>query len=688
MADDLPPSGVTVMALPNETLLQMANYLGERDLRNLSLVNRRLSRVAHSSLRNKLYGDPLRCKEVLLWAVENCRHDLLRDLLERGVSPNFLYLSSFLRSRLLDVFAAQGRRGTAGPRKDLVSSAETFRENYCRHKTLRDLLWADHLANHREVPLEDDLVWNLEALERTGCRWNSRYPEEKFGGYVGIHSAERRFYYFWAPIHVAVQLGDNVAAQLLLEHGADVNVSCCGLCGCVASDLAVEEDVGDGFPHRLAVWKPLHVAMCSGNEEAVRLLISYGSSISVGGRWKRYPAGPLYMDELQMSAFQNAAWLGSLQICQILLEEHRFRSELDRANIRLQTALHYAAAAGHIRTVGKLLLDHGATFPYYEASGATHQQGIARALLHESNDPLRLLCMQFNYDDAWWFLHNCRELHVDRNPTHLYTRALAALCASRRPAVYVSLSSRERQDLLYRLADRDANTYSLSENTTQEVKDSRCRGLRLAKELLDRGTDPNRAEVTDLDPFNEVLPHRRYAWDEPPLRLAIRGALGHSTAGGSGRRMVEVLLNAGASLGYQGSSALGLVCSHLISASRDGSSAHPDWARITELLLKRGAVSRLSDRDWESLMESACRQDNTHQHAQVCGDDPVYNKRGSAGGPDSDVVRWVLRQCVDPSGNWKIPESTLDDLRKAPIELQYRQTHPPMPRSPTWALAA
>jgi ankyrin repeat protein len=625
-----------MMSLANETLMQITGYLDEPDILALSLVNRRLNTVAGPALWNGLYNDSLRSKEVLLWAVEVGRPELVQQQLERGVSPDFLYLSSILRSRLLDVFAVQGRRGTAGPREDRTLRKEIFREKYCRNAQMRKRVryFSELLRN--KVPMEQDLDYYFDA--NLGY-YGHACALDRFGVIEKFEASETPNYWAWGPIHVAVILGDVELARLLLEHGADVNAQCSGLCDCAAPGLTGEDEPNESVaPHKMrSVWTPLHVAMCSGNEEMVRLLISHGASTFVGSLVTQ-SAHLNRKARLAITAFQNAAWIGSTRICRILLDtDRRFRKDLDRINRRKQTALHYAAAGGHVQTVGRLLLENGATFHHYEDSNT------ADALRREAEligDPIRQLCMQFRYGEARWLLHFCRRLYIDKpvSTVQLCTRVLASLCFLREPAIFSRLSLREKQDKLYRLSSLSPDHENLNREKDLEASwDSR---LALARELLDLGAaDPNQAVQADFyglavsstqrvsfhrtplqlaarSGFGEMVDllvchgancnlkaARFNSPKELPLLLAVKYTLGHGHSE-RGLRAVQSLLDAGASFDDCGSWSILCAMNSLRNFRWDSEATTQTWHHIAEMFLSRGAADKVGD--WESVIEDAC----------------------------------------------------------------------------------
>lgn len=201
-------------------------------------------------------------------------------------------------------------------------------------------------------------------------------------------------------------------------------------------------------------------------------------------------------------------------MCQILLDDRRFRVEIDRSNRWKQTTLHYAATGGFIRTIGKLLLHHCAQFPGYGDSEPPSMDLI--------NDPARLLCMQFRYHDAWWLLEYCKQNRANNQvrTTQLYTRILAALCVLRKPAVYSRLSLRDQQDRLYRSANDQTFRRLVA---FQDVPASKNQRLWLTRVLLDLGADPNSLEATDPTtmPITAKLNQRPGQCHRTTLKLAL-----------------------------------------------------------------------------------------------------------------------------------------------------------------------
>lgn len=685
MAGYILPRG-TMTGLPNETLFQIAGYLGEPERSALSRVNRQMNRVAAPLLWDSLYNNPLRCQEVLLWAVDFGRHQLLQLLLSRGVSPNFLYLSPLLRSRLLNVLWAQRRHGAVPPRDDRTLQVEIFREKYCLTRRDRKVFIGLRRDHFRYLPMEQDMDWNLEA----NFAFPTVHADVKFGvldSFVKLGNAAIRHHWTWAPIHVAVQHGDLVALRLLLEHGADVNAQCSGLCDCAVPDMTGVYDPADSVsPHRFrSIWTPLHVAICSGNEEAARLLISHKASFFVGNLVAESTLihGSQRLAQVGgMTAIHNAAWIGSVQMCKMLLEQAQqggfgrtknSQPHIDHRTRREHTALHYAAAGGHIRTVGKFLLEKGAVFHIYNGDRKTFGPEFAtsRGLI---NDALRLLCMQFRYGDAEWLIHFTRQFYANKalsqppdheplDPVPIYNRALAAVCCLRTPAAYSRLSLRQQQDRLLTLTHNDISTDLSNRTAYWPTRQSESGRLWLAKTLLNLGADPNLeqpsyqrsmpigyerdlvpasrtalqlAAVTGFANMVRLLLSRgadcnRYGDGRPleelPVMLAVDGAI----RAGEARchvnlQTVEALLNAGTCLDDREQPillALQSIRERITTDDYGRRASHQTFLIAAQMFLDHGAAHRTSQQNWERIVVEACAAGNLAYCRMLAASRPI-----------------------------------------------------------------
>jgi ankyrin repeat protein len=486
---------------------------------------------------------------------------------------------------------------------------------------------------------------------------------------------------------------------MLLDHGADVNAQCSGLCDCAVPDLSGKSEVNSSVAphHDRSVWTPLHVAMCTGNADAARLLIARGASALVGSLI-RQSYGVDRKSRLSMNAFQNAAWMGSVPMCQILLVTPRFGQYLNRLNLKSQTALHYAAAGGNIRTVGKLLLQNGATYDDYGGGG-----------LSTRDDPLRLLCKHGKYEDARWLIHFCLDLYQGRglDPRRLYTRVLAAVCDLRPHTAYNRLSLRAQQDQLYSMTAQDIA--NLGKVNWQEVERSGLNRVTLAITLLSFGADVNRTqEVVDpqdhrryrtplqiaassqfhqmvevllghgadhnkigINPF-PFPPNQQQDVADLPLMLAIASALSGPR---KGKLAATQILDRGTSLADIGPQQQS-VLAKLQALLWNGEGGYCDflardavWAYFAQLLLHYGAAAATSQRNWEAIVASACVPTNLEycrlleQWRPIAGFSEgtlVEMMRGALFGcgdwaeqrtpEDVELVKWVLGHCRKSGG--------------------------------------
>ncbi|AEO68284.1 uncharacterized protein THITE_2130035 [Thermothielavioides terrestris NRRL 8126] len=715
------------MRLPNETLLHIAGYLEEPDLWALSLVNRRFAVVATGLLRKQLYNDRRRCMEVLLWAVEVGNNKLLRELLERGVNPNFYFRSAILRSRLLDVIAAQGRRGTPNPHKDRALAAELYREHYCRDlRERKHVLWL-RCAAARETPMEQDLDWNLlhaHIVERP------HLPKD-FGvvGFSGLSNI--RMYWAWTPLHVAVQRGDNDAVRLLLHHGSDINAQCWGLCDCAALSLDSVDTTADSVvPHRFrSTWTPLHVAICSGHEETAKLLLDHGAWKLTGGLVHQVPTVHRKV-RLNMTALHTAISVGNAQMCKMLLRELPLEAWYDRRVRGYQCPLLVAAAEGHIQTVGKVLLESGARL-VSDAYPLEEQEGVV------IRDPLSFLCLQYRYDDARWLIefYQASNCYPVGDPAHHFTRSLAVLCGLHPRKVYHKLSLRERQDHLYRLNLSDLSWPAQKPGTPEEIEASKPERVLLAQTLLSLGADPDHQEderrswmqlwtlsgtqdwgcvdigrsplqIAASYGFAEMVkllishgakfdmpPNWRRVPSELPLMLAAKQAL--TTTGNL--ETVRALLDAGASLENPGDESILIYLyklrprPNILTSSDHDWPSWRKWLSIVELFLQHGAAHHASPDKWKKVLLQACEPGNLPycemlEKARPLSDfdsetlsamlglivrrcwlfpPPGLTHQGPPGfTQDTEMVGWVLRHCVDGEGRMIIPRQVVSDLQQ------------------------
>jgi ankyrin repeat protein len=134
------------------------------------------------------------------------------------------------------------------------------------------------------------------------------------------------------PLHLAVAQGNTSIAQVLIEHGADVNVP--------------SEQKGS---------RPLHLAARFGDAAMLVLLLENGAEIDS-------------LDDYQRTPLHRAAEKGHGDVVRVLIE--RGADVTAREGKRQATPLHWAAGRGHLESV-ELLLEAGADIHATDHSGWT-----------------------------------------------------------------------------------------------------------------------------------------------------------------------------------------------------------------------------------------------------------------------------------------------------------------------------
>ncbi|KAK4122047.1 hypothetical protein N657DRAFT_635484 [Parathielavia appendiculata] len=344
---------------------------------------------------------------------------------------------------------------------------------------------------------DDDLDWNLSHA------WFD--PPARYATSVSAEGPEAndRQYWYWVSIRVAAMRRNNEALRMLLDNGANIDAQCSGLCDCAAPTMDGE-----------TAWKSLsglnRIAQCG------QLACGHVLGKRGGRSPARFPG--------------RSIEVGSL------------------------SAFIYAATGGHIRTVGKLLLENGATFHYYEVLTITSLAWGGASIL--KFNPLRQLCTMYReQQDQWYALID----EIDWNER----------IAIREKAITRS----QRQRLL--LAETVLRL-GADPNQRERVHHA-CSAVRLHR---DGPTDhQSRAQSDRIVSLIE----NGYSFDKPakelPLKYAILNALKRARFGETDLSTVQALLEAGCSLADRDSQSI-LTTIQFIRSYFDPPSPHYDAAHL------------------------------------------------------------------------------------------------------------
>ncbi|KAK4126438.1 hypothetical protein N657DRAFT_308338 [Parathielavia appendiculata] len=153
---------------------------------------------------------------------------------------------------------------------------------------------------------------------------------------------------------------------------ANMERKCQGLCDCLTPTCLYANE-----SEQLPAWSPSHLAICSGYEHVVRLLLGLGADAwAVGNATEVAPGLTVDILPVGISAVHSAALQGNVVMCQPLLDHYAARTldesfdrcvwimrrtrcleMLERRDSKGLTPLDYAIAAGHTRTTSAWLLN-------------------------------------------------------------------------------------------------------------------------------------------------------------------------------------------------------------------------------------------------------------------------------------------------------------------------------------------
>ncbi|KAL1840771.1 hypothetical protein VTJ49DRAFT_7726 [Mycothermus thermophilus] len=538
-AATLPPPTPHLALLPNELLDRVISHLGEHELWAMALVSKRMNGLANKQLWGQMESTEKSLREVLFWAVKNGNHELMKTLLAKGASPAPRFWSPILRSRLMDVLEIQGRQRSLKPLLDRSTSIELFRAELCESSTFRKIVHEARADFQRVVPIEADMDFNVH---NTGF---ARHGARSVPGVLTVSEEtgfEKRGSWSWDTLHVAVLRGDITAVKTLLDHGAEIDSQACGACDCAADNLAQPIDPKQPvtpWKYR-SVWTPLHLAMCSGHVEIVRLLVSRGASVNVGG-FVVTPRPDGIVRGFAINAYESAATLGKPEMVEALSEAGVPVALISQKNNRGQDALHFAAAAGNVRRVGPALLQRPVSY-IKDVRDPILCSRLMPAIPPQV-DVLQSLCIQGRFDDALWLVQHRRNYtyrSILSNLPDTCTRTLGVVCCLLPPTLARHPSLRQRQDDLLRASPSNLARSERQARDAALVRSSRPSRIALARELLSiAAVNPNARVEVWADPVQ--MPSSQ----QPMLHRIRRTPLQIAAACGFSE-MVSLLLARGA----------------------------------------------------------------------------------------------------------------------------------------------
>ena len=240
---------------------------------------------------------------------------------------------------------------------------------------------------------------------------------------VDTGGAERIFCYYQTPLELAVEKDSDEIVKLLVNAGANVNVS-----------------------HGSAAWTPLHTAASRGRCDMMRMLIAGGANIEAQDIHGATPVFKAWGDGVELllaeganveavspgglTPLMKAASVGAMRVVEILLAHHAF---VDAEDNRGFTALFHAVYAGNVNIVETLIAheadvnakDNQGLTPLmiiagsYREHGSTSRVFMAKMLLEKGADIFAeaddgRTAVTFAVIGSWHYLEKFLRLEMDR----------------------------------------------------------------------------------------------------------------------------------------------------------------------------------------------------------------------------------------------------------------------------------
>ncbi|RYO89283.1 hypothetical protein DL762_003306 [Monosporascus cannonballus] len=357
----------SILSLPVELLVFIAQELEDvQDIAALSRSCRRIYNTTIFTLYRYVKDDPA----VMCWAVDEGHVQPVKYLLAAGADPNVAWVQSETRSRTLERLYYEGfssrlmRSLKAAVDDDVASNNEeakglTFKSHTDEKGGLEDDGDAEYdddgifndgydSADYDDDESDDDPDDISDTYES-----ESESESDNDSDNEDISDGNLTFtrQYFWTPLHIAARWGHDELAELLLNHGANIQALSRGLCECFYPT--------DRLPkpkyRRKAVfplWMPLHTAICHGHDSTARLLLARGASTAVATRGRGAKLD-------RATALHSACYSGLTSLSRFLIEGG-YQNDVEARDHRGMTPMSYAYYSGNWESID-LLVEHGAT---------------------------------------------------------------------------------------------------------------------------------------------------------------------------------------------------------------------------------------------------------------------------------------------------------------------------------------
>ncbi|KAM7212907.1 putative ankyrin repeat protein [Rhypophila decipiens] len=358
---------VSLSALPAELVVFVADNLDSpKDLSAFALVGRKFYSIVNAILYKRARGDAW----PLAWAAHCGVAATLRKALAAGADPNHQFAGDMSFQKWKKKSAATklalhendsevwdtdnecdtDMEGDWSPETEDTDHAATVTTNHPSSNSTSDT-WGHNAFDDSDGDVSDvsmdDHPYNLHLADDDSSTLDELEDEEDMYEVYGI-AVRRRF----NPIHLAARGGHNDIIEILLDHGANLNVPCKSLCDC--SRLygllnSVECPERDAQPPS---WSALHIALCHSQSETAKLLLSRGAS---------------YMMELDAdtsinctsTALHQAAAMGLVDVVRYILDQG-IQTDVDVRDDKTLTPFYHAYARRRWDSTVPLLLERGA----------------------------------------------------------------------------------------------------------------------------------------------------------------------------------------------------------------------------------------------------------------------------------------------------------------------------------------